>query len=146
RNHHALSAREHCRAGGEVRIARAKVPLFVFRRHALQQALGIRRRHPAAVFGDADGNDFKLVLIDGVEDRRCREQRNLMLAAAPSEKNADPNLFHDLSVWDGGAGFVNLWRGSQPYHSHRRSNLLSWAISALHGEARLLSSKFDKDG
>ena len=61
---------------------------------ALQQILGVIRSQPAAVFGDADGHDLVFIFIDGLQNRRGREQRNLVLSTAPAEKNADPKLFH----------------------------------------------------
>ena len=60
---------------------------------ALQQILRVSRRQPAPILGDADGHDFIFVFVDGVENRRSREQRNLMLAAAPAKKNSDAKSF-----------------------------------------------------
>ena len=39
-----------------------------------QQIFGMLRRQPAAVFGDADGDDFVLVFIDCIENGRGLEQ------------------------------------------------------------------------
>src|SRR5258708_18323963 len=72
-----------------------------------QQSFGIRRGHPLALFGDADRNDLIFILINGLENRRGREQRNFVLAAASAEKDAYTEFLHRLSAWTRGWIFVN---------------------------------------
>ena len=60
---------------------------------ALEQMIGICRGQPAALPGDTDGGYVELVAIDGPENRCGREQRDLMLAAAPAKKNAHAKFF-----------------------------------------------------
>ena len=50
----------------------------------------VRGRQPAALLGDADGRYVELLAIDRPQNRCRRQQRNLMLAAAPAKKNAHP--------------------------------------------------------
>src|SRR5581483_7790736 len=111
RHHHRLPVFQYRGAGSRFRIACPQMPLFV--RLSMEQALGMLGGKPAAVLGDADGYDFKLVLIDGVEDGCGREQRHFMLAAASPEQNADAKLFHHVSVWTGGTRVVNFRSGSE---------------------------------
>jgi hypothetical protein len=59
-----------------------------------EQSFGVFGREPAAIFGDADGNDLVFRLIDCVKDGRGRKQRNFVLAAASAKENADSNLFY----------------------------------------------------
>jgi hypothetical protein len=61
---------------------------------ALQQVFRVFGRQPAAFHGDAGGQNFILLFINGVENRRRRKQRHFMLDAAPTEKGANPKLFH----------------------------------------------------
>jgi hypothetical protein len=60
---------------------------------AAQQALGVIGGQPAAFLGDADGHDLVFILVDGFHDRCCRQQGNLVLAAAPTKEHAYANLF-----------------------------------------------------
>src|ERR1039457_6788094 len=52
---------------------------------------------PAAVFRYADGNHFVFLLIDCIQNGRCRQQRHFMLAAASAKKDANPKLCHIIS-------------------------------------------------
>ena len=62
---------------------------------ALQQVFRVFGGQPAAFLGDADGHNFIFFFINGVENRRRRKQRDFILAAAPTEKDANPKLFHN---------------------------------------------------
>src|ERR1700674_506894 len=79
------------------------------RRFPTQQPFRIVGGDPSALLGDADGHNFVFIFVDGVENRRGREQRDFMLSAAPTKQNADSNFFHDLSVWTRGRFAVNCW-------------------------------------
>src|SRR5271157_1833107 len=61
---------------------------------AFQQALGVRGRDPSSLLGDADGNDFVLLLINRVQDGGRRQQRNLVFATAPAKQHTYPELLH----------------------------------------------------
>jgi hypothetical protein len=50
---------------------------------------------PAAFLGYADGDDFVLFLVNGLEDGGGGKQRNFVFAAAPAEKNAYPDFCHE---------------------------------------------------
>jgi len=65
---------------------------------ALEQMAGICRGQPATLPGDANGGYVELVAIDGPENRRGRQQRDLMLTAAPAEKNAHAKFFCHFPV------------------------------------------------
>ena len=67
RHHDGFSLSQHGSSVGDVRIAGAQLARFQDE-PALQQILGMLRREPAAIFGDANGHDFVLVFIDGVEN------------------------------------------------------------------------------
>src|ERR1039458_7253438 len=95
RYHHRLSPSQHRRGLSGFRVASTQVARLKDQL-ALQQVLGVLRREPAPVLGDADGHDFVFVFVDGLEHRRGREQRNLMLPAPPAKKTSDPKLFHNL--------------------------------------------------
>src|ERR1700733_2471206 len=93
---------EDCRCRGRLRIAGAE--LARRRRFARQQPLGVAGRHPAALLGNANGDDFVFFRVDGLENRSSREQRDLMLAAAAAKKNAyakfgHKNLLYVESLW-----------------------------------------------
>ena len=60
---------------------------------AVEQVVGVCRGQPAALFGDADRSDVESVAVNGPQNRRSREQRNLVLAAAPAKKYANTKLF-----------------------------------------------------
>src|SRR5271157_280642 len=62
---------------------------------AFQQALGVRGRDPSSLLGDADGNDFVLLLIDRVQDGGRRKQRDLVLATAPAKQYTKPEFLHE---------------------------------------------------
>src|ERR1019366_9536244 len=64
---------------------------------ASQQSLGMFCGEPAAVFRYADGNHFVFLLIDCIQNGRCRQQRHFMLAAASAKKDANPKLCHIIS-------------------------------------------------
>ncbi len=55
--------------------------------------VGVCRGQPAALPGDADGGYVELVAVDGPQNRCGRQQRDLMLAAAPAKKNAYAKFF-----------------------------------------------------
>src|SRR5512146_813273 len=63
----------------------------------LQQLLGMEISEPAPFLGDADGHHLKTSLINGVEYRRRRKQRHLMLTTATTKKNAYTKLFQSRS-------------------------------------------------
>ena len=60
---------------------------------AVEQLVGVCRGQPAALPGDADGGYVELVAVDGPQNRCGRQQRDLMLAAAPAKKNAYAKFF-----------------------------------------------------
>src|SRR5271157_925017 len=62
---------------------------------AFQQALGVRGRDPSSLLGDADGHDVVLLLINRFQDRGRRQQRNLVLAAAPAKQYTNPEFLHE---------------------------------------------------
>ena len=64
-----------------------------------QKLLGVFRSEPAALLGDADWNNFVFRFIDCVENRRRREQRHFVLAAASAKKNAHSQFCHKELVW-----------------------------------------------
>ena len=98
RHNDAVAGSQHCRSGRGLRISGAQMRRAnVFLRGlASQQILGVQRRHPAAIFGNADRNNFIFRFIDCLQDRCRREQRNFMFAAASAEKNSYPQFFHSL--------------------------------------------------
>src|SRR5260370_38599188 len=52
------------------------------------------RRQPASLFGDADRHHVILFFVDGLENGRGRQKRDLVLATATAEENADTELVH----------------------------------------------------
>src|SRR4029077_13247466 len=107
RNDHRLASSQHSRPRSRLRIAGPKLCslcgadtlvrlLFLF---ALAQTLGMLRREPAAVFRDADGNNFIFRFINCVHNGRRRQQRHFMFAAASTKEDANPKLCHTISVW-----------------------------------------------
>ena len=85
---------QHGSAGGGLGIAGAKMLRLGFG-FAFQQVLGMEVGEPAALLGDADGNDLVFLFIDGFENGGCREQRDFMLAAASAEEDSDSKtIFH----------------------------------------------------
>jgi len=100
RNHDGFAFGQDCGPGCGVGITGTE--MLVILKLSLQEAFRIGGSDPAAFFGDSDGDDFVFVFIDGVEDRRGRKQRDLMLSAAPAEQDANSKFFHDLSVWTRG--------------------------------------------
>ena len=58
-----------------------------------QQAFCVRGRNPSALFRDPDGNELVFLLIDCVENRCGRKQRDFVLAAPAAEENADSGFF-----------------------------------------------------
>jgi hypothetical protein len=80
-----------------LRIARAQPPP-----HragiAVQQAARVAGRKPAALFGNTNGRYIELFAIDRPQNRCCRQQRHLMLAAAPAKKNANPQFLCHIQV------------------------------------------------
>ena len=111
RNHHRLAARQNRRGLSDFGVAGAEVAGFEYQL-ASQQILGVLGGEPAAIFGDADGYDFILIFIDGIENRCGGEQRDFVFAAAAAKKNPHSKLFHDPSVWTGTSLRVNLCGGS----------------------------------
>src|SRR5277367_1206121 len=87
-----LALGQNGRSRSRIGIARAQ--MLVILKFSTQQPLRIVRRDPAAVLGNADGHNFVFILVNGVKDGRCREQRNLMLPAASAKENADSNFPH----------------------------------------------------
>lgn len=51
--------------------------------------LGFGGGEPLALFGDADGDHFVLVFVDGIEDGGGGEEGDFVLAGAASEEDAD---------------------------------------------------------
>src|SRR3989338_8297100 len=64
----------------------------------LARELGLGQ-HPAAFLGDADGNDVVLVAVESPQDRGGGDERNFMLARAPSEQHAHAALRHRSSSY-----------------------------------------------
>src|ERR1700690_2740065 len=110
-NHDRLAFGQNRSPRSRLRITGTQ--MLVVLNFSTQQPFRIRCRHPSTLFGDADRNNFVLVFVDGVKNRRGREQRDLVLSTAPSKQNADPKFFHDLSVWTRTAFRVNRRVGSQ---------------------------------
>ena len=97
RHHHAFTARQHGRSRSRFRIAGAQMArLGRLRRLALQQTFGMSGCDPAAFLGDADGNYVVLFLVDGIQHRRRRQQRDFMLAAASAEQDTYAEFLHAL--------------------------------------------------
>ena len=88
---------KHGGAGGGLGIAGAQM-LRLGLGLATQQVLGMKIGEPAALLGDADGNDIVLFGVDCFEDGCRRQQRDFMLAAAPAEENSNPKTFFHNSV------------------------------------------------
>ncbi len=84
-------------AGRRFRVARAQSPCdrAAF---AVEQAVRIARAKPAAFFGDADGHHIELLAIDRLQNRSRREQRDLMLAAAPAKQDTDTKFFRHCAA------------------------------------------------
>src|ERR1022692_3139528 len=61
---------------------------------ATQQALCVGRSDPSPFLGDTDGHNVVFLLIDGVQDRGRRQQRDFMLAAAPAKQDTYPEFCH----------------------------------------------------
>src|ERR1035441_10928549 len=61
---------------------------------ATQQALCVGRSAPSPFLGDTDGHNVVFLLIDGVQDRGRRQQRDFMLAAAPAKQDTYPEFRH----------------------------------------------------
>ena len=72
----------------------ARTQMFVILKFALQQPLRIGRSDPSTLLGDAYGHNFVFIFVDGVENRRGREQRDFMLTAAPAKQDSDSNFLH----------------------------------------------------
>ena len=70
----------------------------MFQRLASEQAFGIDGGQPTTVFGDTDGDDLVLILIDGFENRSGGKQRDFVLAAAAAEKYAHSEFLHHSLV------------------------------------------------
>ena len=95
RHDHTFALGQH--RGGEVVFGIAGAQMTRLGRlgtAALQQPLGVSGCDPAAFLGDADGNDFVLVLVDCVQHRGRRQQRDFVLAAAPAEQDTYPEFLH----------------------------------------------------
>ena len=93
---------KHARAGSRCRIARPQLfgALWTgFRRGrrsrsiARQQVLRSPGDEPVPGLVDADGHHVKFPAINRLQNRSGRQQRNLMLAAAPAKKNAYAKFF-----------------------------------------------------
>ena len=96
RHYHGFAFGQDGSGGGGLGIAGAQMArLGCFWQVAAQQALGVRRSDPSAFLGDADGNNVVFLLIDGVQDRGGRKQRDFVLAAAPAEQDTYPEFLHD---------------------------------------------------
>src|SRR5580692_9660118 len=97
RRHHNRFAFGQNRSSGS-RLGIAGTKMLVILNFSLQQPLRISRGDPSALLGDADGHNFVFIFVDGVENRRGREQGDLMLTAAPAKQDADSNFLHGLNV------------------------------------------------
>ena len=90
---------KHGGAGRGFRIAGAQMLRLGFGL-TLQQVLGMKIGEPAALLGDADGNDIVLFGVDCFENGCRRQQRDFMLAAASAEEDSNPKTFFHNSVPD----------------------------------------------
>jgi hypothetical protein len=61
---------------------------------ALQEPYGVRLADPTALFGNANGDYFIFVFIEGLKDGSRRQQRDFVLTAAPTEEDANPEFLH----------------------------------------------------
>jgi hypothetical protein len=100
-NHDGYASGQNGGAGCGFGIARAEMRGvgILARCFSLQQPLRVCGGQPAAFLGDANGDDFEFIFVDGLENRCGGEQRDFVLSAAPAEEDADAKFFHDLSVW-----------------------------------------------
>src|SRR5580704_1832907 len=87
---------QNCRSRSRLRIASTQ--MLVILEFSTKQPLRIGRSDPSALLGDADGHYFVLVFVDGVENRRGREQGDLMLSTAPAKQNANSKFFHSFNA------------------------------------------------
>ena len=62
---------------------------------AAQQAFGMRVGQPAAVFGDADGDDLELRGVHRFHDRCGGEQRDFVLSGTSAEQDTYSELLHE---------------------------------------------------
>src|SRR5580704_4557494 len=85
RYHDGLAPGQYSGGGSRLRITGAEMAPFGVSGFAFQKALRIGRRDPVALLGNTDGHDFKLVLVDGMEDRGGRKQRDFMFATASAK-------------------------------------------------------------
>jgi hypothetical protein len=60
---------------------------------ALEQTVRIPRAQPAALLGNTDRHHVEFLAINCLQDGSCREQRNVMLTAAPTKQNTDTKFF-----------------------------------------------------
>src|SRR5438445_13309419 len=91
RYYNGFAILQDCGGRGSLGVSGAEVT-FMLQRLTREQALGIGRGQPAAVFGDADGHDLVLILINGFENRSGGKKRDFVLATASPEKNPDFQL------------------------------------------------------
>ena len=84
RDHDRLALGQHRGPRSSLGIASAQVARLQHQL-ALQQIFRVLGGEPAAFLGDADGNDFIFIFVDGVENGSGREQRDFVLSAAPAE-------------------------------------------------------------
>src|ERR1035437_10430553 len=95
RYYHGFAFGQDCSGGGGLRIAGSQMTrLGGFCQVAAQQALGVGRSYPSPFLGDTDGHNVVFLLIDGVQDRGCRQQRDFMLATAPAKQDTYPEFCH----------------------------------------------------
>src|SRR5271157_3688070 len=96
RNDYAFALGKHGRGGSGIGIAGAQTAWPVrFGSVAFQQTLRVRRCHPSAFLSDADGNDSVLLLVDCLEHRSRRKQRDFMLAASPAKQHTNSEFLHE---------------------------------------------------
>src|SRR5438874_10041868 len=96
---------------------------------AAQKTLGMNVSHPFSRFGNADGDNVELFLVDGIEHRGGGEQRDFVLAAASSEEHADLQLLHLFNLLFSFQGQANLPRRCGG--AERSENLLEEAAAPV---------------
>src|SRR5580704_13863569 len=99
RDDDAFTSRQHSRSRSRFRIAGAQMAwLGSLGRLALQQPFSMSRGNPAALFRDADGNYVVFLLVDRIQYRCRRQQRDFMFAAAPAEQDTYADFLHAFDL------------------------------------------------